>query len=369
MADIVALIDARVEPLKRAATCRKRGATAEISDEIIYQRKHRAHTLTDRHAEGRDRAARNHLRRDPALQPWQADRRLWRPGRPDGGRATRPSALDRSTGGFDRLRGTWRRGFCCCPTRLRRPPNLVSERSGIRAMSDNNHQRPQMPADLTDDDRATIAALLRDAIAADRQSDHARADGQTSNAARSTIVGSSLRDHPERTRLGEEICPAGRARSAVGCGNALEDAGMPWVVLRFALILVALSALPAPHALAQDKPWRIGFLLGHAASPGQTRRPHSVSAGAREAGLPGRAQLCNRGPICRRGCEPASGAGERVGRAQSGRHRDDRNTSSPRRQRSDYHCPNCHGRGQQPGREWSNRQPGASWRKRDGSCP
>ena len=37
---------------------------------------------------------------------------------------------------------------------------------------------------------------------------------------------------------------------------------MPWVVLRFALILVALSVLPAPHALAQDKPWRIGFLSG-----------------------------------------------------------------------------------------------------------
>ena len=37
---------------------------------------------------------------------------------------------------------------------------------------------------------------------------------------------------------------------------------MPWVVLRFALILVALSVSPAPHALAQDKPWRIGFLSG-----------------------------------------------------------------------------------------------------------
>ena len=32
---------------------------------------------------------------------------------------------------------------------------------------------------------------------------------------------------------------------------------MPWVVLRFALILVALSASPAPHALAQDKPEEI----------------------------------------------------------------------------------------------------------------
>ena len=42
--------------------------------------------------------------------------------------------------------------------------------------------------------------------------------------------------------------------------SRLEDAGMPWVVLRFALILVALSVSPAPHALAQDKPWRIGFL-------------------------------------------------------------------------------------------------------------
>ena len=37
---------------------------------------------------------------------------------------------------------------------------------------------------------------------------------------------------------------------------------MPFVVLRFALILVALSVSPAPHALAQDKPWRIGFLSG-----------------------------------------------------------------------------------------------------------
>ena len=44
--------------------------------------------------------------------------------------------------------------------------------------------------------------------------------------------------------------------------SRLEDAGMPWVVLRFALILVALSVSPAPHALAQDKPWRIGFLSG-----------------------------------------------------------------------------------------------------------
>src|SRR6478735_2543558 len=54
----------------------------------------------------------------------------------------------------------------------------------------------------------------------------------------------------------------GRARACRMRQSRLEDAGMPWVVLRFALILVALSALPAPHVLAQDKPWRIGFLSG-----------------------------------------------------------------------------------------------------------
>jgi len=37
---------------------------------------------------------------------------------------------------------------------------------------------------------------------------------------------------------------------------------MPWVVLCFALILVTLSVSSSPHALAQDKPWRIGFLSG-----------------------------------------------------------------------------------------------------------